>query len=61
MHFSHHFPGLLRAPVIESVARLTPEQTSVLWAEGCKLLDSELEERIAHTKAVAAAAGMRLI
>lgn len=58
MWLAHHFPGLRYR--IEELQELTIEDTAVLYQEGERILKGEADERLAHTKAIATAAGMRV-
>jgi hypothetical protein len=58
MWLARYFPGLGLS--VDDVDDLTPEQTDQLRKVGRKLLNSEADERLAHTRVIAAAAGIRL-
>jgi hypothetical protein len=58
MWLARHFAGLGLS--VEDVDQLTPEQTDQLRRVGARLLKAESEERVAHTRVIARAAGMRL-
>jgi hypothetical protein len=58
MWLAHHFPGL--ALDVDAVWHHTPEQTDAMRRAGRELLEAEAEERLAHTKVIARAAGMRM-
>ncbi len=58
MWLAHHFPGLSLRP--EDVDQLTPERTEMMRKVGEKILSDESKERLAHTKVIARAAGMKV-
>jgi hypothetical protein len=58
MWFARYFPGL--PTMLEHVSRLTPEETAEVSKAGREFLKHEGDERVAHTKAIATAAGMRM-
>jgi hypothetical protein len=58
MWLARYFPGLNLS--VRDVAELTPEETLVLKTAGLKHLNDEAKERLAHTKAIATAAGFKL-
>lgn len=58
MWLARHFSGFGLS--IEDVDQLTPEQTDALRRVGRQLLKAEQDERVAHTRVIARAAGMRL-
>jgi hypothetical protein len=58
MWLARYFPGLhLR---FEDLDRLLPETTTAMRKAGDEILKTEAEERFAHTKIIAGAAGIRL-
>jgi hypothetical protein len=58
MWLARYFPGLHFS--VRDVDQLTPEEAGALHRVGLKLLKGEAEERFAHTRAIAMAAGLRL-
>lgn len=58
MFLARNFPGL--PAILEWTDSVAPEATRTLAEAGDKLLEGEAKERIAHTKVIARAAGMKL-
>jgi hypothetical protein len=61
MWLAREFPGLIEAPVVETVWAMTPEQTKALNKVGNKLLIEEHKDRWKHTSVIAEASGARLV
>lgn len=58
MWLARYFPGLSLRP--DDIGQMTPEETRAMFKAGRRLLKIEAEERLMHTRVIAASAGARM-